>query len=124
MRTISTQGPFGDAGMDAIAEGFIQAWREPVEKGIWCVVGEFGCANHVAHADALRFLESNLRVFRRLGLGWCDWGFSGSRFAILNSWRADVDYENWHGEKLDRKMLELLQRSAKDVPSVSGNSER
>ena len=118
------EGPFGDAGMDAIAEGFIQSWREPVEKGIWCVVGEFGCANHVAHADALRFLESNLRVFRQLGLGWCDWGFSGSRFAILNSWRTDVDYENWHGEKLDRKMLELLQRSAKDVPSVSGNSER
>ena len=104
-----------DLGMDAIAKGFIEQWREPLAKGVWCMVGEFGCANHVAHDDALRFFESDLRIFRQLGLGWACWGFIGSRFGILNSFRRDVDYEDWHGEKLDRRMLELLQRSAKDA---------
>ena len=102
-------GRYRDEGMDAIAGGFIEEWREPLAKGVWCMVGEFGCANHVAHADALRFIESDLKVFRRLGLGWACWGFIGSRFGILNSQRADVAYEDWQGAKLDRKMLELLR---------------
>ena len=113
------EGRYGDAGMDAIAKGFIETWREPVAKGVWCMVGEFGCANHVAHDDALRFVESDLRLFRQLKLGWACWGFIGSRFGILNSFRKDVDYEDWEGAKLDRRMLELLQRYAKDAPPVA-----
>ncbi len=35
--------------------------------------------------------------------------FRGS-FGILDSSRADVGYEDFHGHKLDRKMLELLER--------------
>ena len=115
----ATQGRYCDAGMDAIARGFIEDWREPVAKGVWCMVGEFGCANHVAHDDALRFIESDLQVFRQLKLGWACWGFIGSRFGILNSHRKDVDYEAWEGAKLDRRMLELLQRYAKDAPPVA-----
>ena len=113
------KGRYCDAGMDAIADGFIESWREPIAKGVWCMVGEFGCANHVAHDDALRFFESNLRIFRQLGLGWACWGFIGSRFGILNSQRKDVAYEDWEGAKLDRRMLELLQRYAKDAPPVA-----
>ena len=115
----ATQGRYCDAGMDAIAKGFIEQWREPIAKGVWCMVGEFGCANHVAHDDALRFIESDLRLFRQLKLGWACWGFIGSRFGILNSFRRDVDYEDWEGAKLDRRMLELLRRHAKDVPPVA-----
>ena len=111
---------YADEGMDAIAGGNLEPWREPVKKGVWCLVGEFGCANHVAHADALRFLDSNLKLFRELGLGWAAWGFSGSRFGILNSHRADVAYEDWHGEKLDRKMLELLQQQTKVAATGDG----
>jgi len=43
------------------------------------------------------------------GLGWALWNFRGS-FGIMDSDRRDVVYENWRGHKLDRKMLELLQR--------------
>jgi hypothetical protein len=31
-------------------------------------------------------------------------------FGILDSERSDVVYEDWHGHKLDRALLELLQR--------------
>ncbi len=36
------------------------------------------------------------------------WNFSGG-FGIVDSDRADVKYEEWHGRKLDREMLKLLQ---------------
>jgi endoglucanase len=29
---------------------------------------------------------------------------------VLNSGRSDVAYEDWHGYKLDRKLLNLLQK--------------
>ena len=100
---------FADVGMNVIFNEGLNLWEEPVKKGVWCVVGEFGCANHTSHADSLRFLESSLRLFNEMGMGWCCWGFIGSRFGILNSQRRDVKYEDWHGSKLDRKMLELLR---------------
>ena len=30
-------------------------------------------------------------------------------FGILDSGRADIMYEDWHGRKLDRELLRMLQ---------------
>jgi acetyl esterase/lipase len=110
--------------MAAIIAGPLGEWEDALKKGVWCMVGEFGCANHTSQADSLRFMESNLRLFDKLGMGWCCWGFIGSRFGILNSGRADVDYENWRGMKLDRRMLEVLQRhSAGAVRPIAALAE-
>ena len=43
------------------------------------------------------------------GLGWALWNFRGS-FGVLDSGRADVKYEDVHGHKVDRAMLELLRK--------------
>ena len=43
------------------------------------------------------------------GIGYALWEFSGD-FGLLNSGRSDVAYEDWHGQKLDRKLLALLQK--------------
>jgi hypothetical protein len=40
------------------------------------------------------------------------WNFTGS-MGIIDSHRADVAYEQWHGHKLDRQMLALVQAPAK-----------
>jgi hypothetical protein len=42
-------------------------------------------------------------------IGFALWEFIGD-FGILNSGRADVQYENWYGQKLDKKLLTLLQK--------------
>jgi endoglucanase len=36
------------------------------------------------------------------------WNLRGG-FGVLDSDRKDVPYEDYHGHKLDRKMLQLLQ---------------
>ena len=51
-----------------------------------------------------------LDLWREAGWGWALWNFRGS-FGILDSGRTDVAYEDFHGHKLDRKMLDLLRRS-------------
>jgi hypothetical protein len=42
-------------------------------------------------------------------IGLALWNFRGS-MGILDSEREDVAYEDWYGHKLDRELLELLQR--------------
>ena len=42
-------------------------------------------------------------------MGWSLWNLKGS-FGILDSGRDDVDYEDFHGHRLDRAMLDLLRK--------------
>lgn len=83
------------------------AWKPWTDKGGKLFVGEFGAHNQTPHHVALAWLADLLDVFKELGVGWSLWNFGGS-FGILDSGRSDVDYEDFHGHKLDRKMLSLL----------------
>ena len=56
-----------------------------------------------------RHMEDSLKNWKQAKFGWALWNFRGA-FGILDSKRKDVDYEDYQGHKLDRKMLELLQR--------------
>jgi hypothetical protein len=48
-------------------------------------------------------------VLKASSIGWALWNLHGS-FGILDSGRADVDYEDYRGHKMDRKMLDLLRK--------------
>ena len=73
------------------------------------MVGEFGVYNHTPHDVALSWIKDCLNNWKEANWGWALWEFRGT-FGILDSERSDVEYEDFHGHKLDRKMLELLQR--------------
>ncbi len=49
------------------------------------------------------------RGFNLLEKFHSQWNFRSS-FGILDSQRADVQYEDFHGHQLDRQMLDLLQK--------------
>ena len=49
-----------------------------------------------------------LELWKEAGWGWVLWNLRGS-FGLLDSGRADVTYEDFHGHKLDREMLRLLR---------------
>lgn len=87
----------------------IVPWQRAEAAGIGVMVGEFGAWNTVPHAVTLRWMEDCLRNWRAAGWGWALWNFRGS-FGILDSARQDVTYEPFAGHRLDRAMLELLQR--------------
>jgi hypothetical protein len=84
-------------------------WQPVFEAGQFVMVGEFGVFNLTPHDVALRWMEDNLREWKARNMGWAMWNFRGP-FGILDSNRADVQYEDFQGHKLDRKMLELLKR--------------
>ena len=90
-------------------ESYYKPWIELVNKGIGVHCGECGCWNKTPHAVFLAWFEDVLDILKSNGIGFAIWEFRGD-FGLINSNRADIVYEDWHGEKLDRKMLNLLMK--------------
>ena len=101
----------GDKKMDRSSiEQYYKPWSDLVQKGIGVHCGECGCWNKTPHAVFLAWFGDVLDVLKHNSIGFALWEFSGD-FGLINSGRADVDYENWYGQKLDKKLLDLLRRS-------------
>lgn len=90
-------------------EKFYAPWIDAVKKGVGVHCGECGCWSETPHDVFLSWFGDVLDVLSENGIGYALWEFKGT-FGILNSERKDVDYEDFHGQKLDRKLLNLLQK--------------
>ena len=88
----------------------IKPWQALAAKGVGVHVGEWGAFNQTPHDVTLAWMRDCLENWRAAGFGWALWNFRGS-FGILDSGRKDVNYEDFQGHKLDRRMLELLRAS-------------
>ena len=86
-----------------------KGWREAIGRGTFAYVGEFGVWRKTPHPVALALIEDQLRLWRELNCGWALWGLYGG-FGILDSERDDVEYEDFRGHKLDRRLLDLLTK--------------
>lgn len=76
-------------------------------RGIIC--NELGCFNKTPHDVVLAWYEDEMASLKERNIGYAVWNLSG-KFGILDSEREDVDYVDHNGHKLDKKLLELLQR--------------
>lgn len=94
----------------SLREELIKPWTEIQSKGVGVMVGEFGAFSQTPHSVVMAWLADLLSLWKEAGWGYAMWNFRGP-FGILDSGRADVAYESWRGHKLDRAMLELLQKS-------------
>jgi endoglucanase len=103
-------GQVGDKYLSrALLEEFYKPWIELVKSGVGVHCGECGSWNKTPHDVFLAWFGDVLGILSENDIGFAVWEFSGD-FGVLNSGRADVAYEDWYGQKLDRKMLELLQK--------------
>lgn len=84
-------------------------------------IGEWGVFQYTPHDVALRFMSDHLELWRATGWGWALWNLRGG-FGVLDSNRADVKYEHFHGHRLDRQMLELLRADEPSKPQRFGQN--
>jgi len=87
----------------------IAPWLALRDQGVGVHVGEWGAFNKTPHSVTLAWMRDCLELWKEANFGWSLWNFRGS-FGVLDSDRADVEYESFRGRKLDRKMLDLLQQ--------------
>ncbi|NMC37944.1 MAG: cellulase family glycosylhydrolase [Bacteroidales bacterium] len=86
----------------------IEPWKKLQSMGVGVHVGEFGAFSRTPHDVVLAWLRELMGQWKEAGWGWAMWNFRGG-FGILDSQRTDVQYEDYKGHKLDRKMLELIK---------------
>lgn len=103
-------GQVGDQYLSRkMLEDFYKPWIDLVNQGVGVHCGECGCWNKTPHNVFLAWFGDVLDILTQHDIGYSLWEFDGS-FGVLNSGREDVDYENWNGQKLDRKLLNLLMK--------------
>ncbi|GAB2793154.1 cellulase family glycosylhydrolase [Rhabdobacter roseus] len=103
-------GQVGDQYLSrAMLEKAYEPWIELTQQGVGVHCGECGCWNKTPHEVFLAWFGDVLDVLKTHDIGFALWEFRGS-FGLLDSGRDDVAYEDWHGHKLDRKLLTLLQK--------------
>jgi endoglucanase len=90
-------------------EDYYKPWIEMKNKGVGVHCGECGCWNKTPHDVFLAWFNDVLDILSSNNIGFALWEFIGD-FGILNSGREDVAYEDWNGYKLDRKLLNLIQK--------------
>ena len=90
-------------------EEFYKPWTDLVKQGVGVHCGECGCFSETPHEVFLAWFNDQLSILTESNIGWGMWNFRGT-FGILDSGRKDIEYEDWHGHKLDRKLLSLLQK--------------
>lgn len=91
-------------------EEFYAPWIELVRSGVGVHCGECGAYNKTPHDIFLAWFGDVVDILSSNDIGFALWNFRGD-FGILDSGRADVDYEDWHGHKLDRKLLDLIRKA-------------
>ncbi|MDQ2657740.1 MAG: cellulase family glycosylhydrolase [Bacteroidota bacterium] len=103
-------GQVGDRYLSrAILDEYYKPWIDLSKSGVGVHCGECGCWNKTPHGVFLAWFNDVLDILTENKIGYALWEFSGS-FGVLDSGRTDVAYEDWHGHKLDRKLLTLLQK--------------
>jgi endoglucanase len=85
-------------------------WAELAKRGVGVHCGECGCFNKTPYEVFLGWFTDVMEILKEHGIGYALWNFRGS-FGILDSGRTDVEYQDWYGHKLDRRLLDVLQRS-------------
>ncbi len=93
---------------ERIRHDHIEPWQNLQREGVGVHVGEWGTFNRTPHDVTLSWMRDCLDLWKEAGWGWALWNLRGA-FGVLDSERTDVQYEEWNGHQLDRKMLELLQ---------------
>jgi endoglucanase len=86
----------------------ITKWKPLSSLGAPIHVGEWGCFTQTPHDVCLAWMSDLLALWKEAGWGWAMWNLRGG-FGIVDSNRVGVDYEDFRGHKLDRKMLDLLR---------------
>jgi aryl-phospho-beta-D-glucosidase BglC (GH1 family) len=87
-------------------EKYYEPWIALMKSGVGVHCGECGAWNKTPHDVFLRWFSDVTDILTSNGIGFALWEFIGD-FGILDSGRTDIQYADWHGHKLDKKLLDL-----------------
>lgn len=104
-------GKVGEQVVDrSMLEKYYQPWIDLANSGVGVHCGECGCWNKTPHHVFLAWFTDVLDILSTNKIGFALWNFIGD-FGLIDSNRTDVDYQDWYGHKLDKKLLDVLMKA-------------
>lgn len=104
-------GQMGDKYLSRkMLEKYYQPWIDLAKSGVGVHCGECGCWNKTPHDVFLAWFADVLDILSSNNIGFAVWNFTGD-FGVLDSKRSDVNYADWYGHQLDKKMLDLMMKA-------------
>ncbi|MEJ7588529.1 MAG: cellulase family glycosylhydrolase [Ferruginibacter sp.] len=113
-------GQVGDKYLSReMLETYYKPWIALSKKGVGVHCGECGSWNKTPHDVFLAWFKDVLDILSENKIGFALWNFIGD-FGLVDSGRNDVAYEDWHGHKLDKKLLTFCRniREGKKVGNI------
>lgn len=89
-------------------EKYYAPWIALSKSGVGVHCGECGAWRMTPHDVFIAWFTDLTGILKANNIGYALWNFIGD-FGILNSGRTDVDYQDWYGYKLDKKLLDLIR---------------
>ncbi|KAF2169400.1 glycoside hydrolase family 5 protein [Zasmidium cellare ATCC 36951] len=102
-------GPDGDRlwDRDTIREQ-LKPFLDLAEAGHAIHVGEMGAYSALPHDVYISYCKDLMNILAQYRVGYAMWNFRGP-FGILDNRRTDTDYFDFHGHKLDQKLLDVTK---------------
>jgi hypothetical protein len=89
---------------------YYRPWHDVENTGVQIHIGECGCFNQTPNEIALHWLTDLFGLFKEFKWGFSLWEFKGA-FGIVEHGRPGGVYEEFHGCKVDRALLDLILSS-------------
>jgi aryl-phospho-beta-D-glucosidase BglC (GH1 family) len=103
-------GQVGDKYLSRqMLDDFYKPWIDLANQGVGVHCGEGGCWKRTPHDVFIAWFTDVTDILFSNKIGLALWNFIGD-FGVLDSGRTDVAYEDWHGHKLDKKLLDLIRK--------------
>jgi endoglucanase len=88
----------------------LRRYLDLAEAGHAVHVGEMGSYSKVPHEVYLAYFADVVGLLGEYDLGYAMWNFRGP-FGIIDNGRMDAEYVDFHGHKLDQKLLDVLRNN-------------
>lgn len=82
--------------------------KELAGLGVPMHFGEMGCGGHTPPDIVYAWFNDTLDLMKELKAGWALWNLRG-QFGIVDTGRSGTEFRDFHGHKLDYKLLDLLK---------------
>ncbi len=106
--------PFAEEGMPLSGDAWLESqvfseWIDCAARGNFVMVGECGASGGAPYDVYLRWMEDQMKVFRKHGFGFAFWTLRGP-YGVLDTGRKDAKTVDFHGHRLDKGIMDLVEK--------------
>ena len=96
------------SGEEWLERNVFAEWIGASQRGCFVMVGECGATGRAPYDIYLRWMEDQMKVWRKHGFGFAFWTLRGP-FGVIDTGRKNARTVDFHGHALDQGVMDLVE---------------